>query len=104
VVFLRILLLDTLRLFFFSSPAEKVSGRNTCKMSPQNRPYTRKPITDIFTHDTDINRRELGRVVPMKVLALGLGRTGTACMSISLKLPWCRLTDRCCFCQPCVPP
>lgn len=44
--------------------------------------YTPRPRTDIFTSDTDINRRKLGRVVPMKVLILGLGRTGTACMSI----------------------
>lgn len=43
------------------------------------QPYTPKPITDIFTNDTDINRRECRRVVPMRVLALGLGRTGTAC-------------------------
>ena len=41
--------------------------------------YTPRPRTDIFTSDTDINRRKLGRVVPMKVLILGLGRTGTAC-------------------------
>lgn len=46
--------------------------------------YTPRPRTDIFTSDTDINRRKLGRVVPMKVLILGLGRTGTACMSISI--------------------
>lgn len=44
-----------------------------------NQPYTPKPITDIFTADTDIDRRQCKRVVPMKVLALGLGRTGTAC-------------------------
>lgn len=43
------------------------------------QPYTPKPVTDIFTADTDINRRECRRVVPMRVLALGLGRTGTAC-------------------------
>lgn len=44
-----------------------------------NQPYTPKPITDIFTPDTDIDRRQCKRVVPMRVLALGLGRTGTAC-------------------------
>jgi hypothetical protein len=47
------------------------------------QPYTPKPITDIFTNDTDINRRECRRVVPMRVLALGLGRTGTACKYIT---------------------
>lgn len=41
--------------------------------------YTPKPITDIFTSDTDINRRQCRRTVPTKVLLLGLGRTGTAC-------------------------
>lgn len=41
--------------------------------------YTKKPITDVFTSDTDIDRRKCRRVVPMKVLILGLGRTGTAC-------------------------
>ena len=44
-----------------------------------NQPYTPKPVTDIFTADTDIDRRQCKRVVPMRVLALGLGRTGTAC-------------------------
>ncbi|KAL1887815.1 hypothetical protein Sste5346_009990 [Sporothrix stenoceras] len=42
--------------------------------------YTPKPATDIFTSDTDIDRRECTRKVPMKVLLLGLGRTGTASM------------------------
>jgi hypothetical protein len=41
--------------------------------------YTPRPITDIFTNDTDIDRRQCKRTVPMRVLALGLGRTGTAC-------------------------
>ncbi|KAK6433018.1 hypothetical protein LTR95_010807 [Oleoguttula sp. CCFEE 5521] len=49
------------------------------------QPYTPKPITDIFTNDTDINRRECRRVVPMRVLALGLGRTGTASLRTALK-------------------
>jgi hypothetical protein len=38
-----------------------------------------QPMTDIFTDDTNINRRKCHRTVPMKVLALGVGRTGTAC-------------------------
>ncbi|KAK0101846.1 hypothetical protein ONS95_001340 [Cadophora gregata] len=47
--------------------------------------YTPRPITDIFTSDTDINRRECRRTVPMKVLILGLGRTGTASMRTAMK-------------------
>ncbi|KAK9780356.1 putative P-loop containing nucleoside triphosphate hydrolase protein [Seiridium cardinale] len=47
--------------------------------------YTRKPITDIFTSDTDIDRRQCVRTVPMKVLILGLGRTGTASMRAAMK-------------------
>lgn len=42
--------------------------------------YKPRPFTDVFTSDTDANRRECTRKVPMKVLILGLGRTGTACM------------------------
>jgi hypothetical protein len=42
--------------------------------------YTRKPMTDIFNKDTDVNRRQCTRQVPMKVLILGVGRTGTACL------------------------
>jgi hypothetical protein len=42
---------------------------------------TAKPWTDIFTSDTCIDRRQSHRTVPMKVLVLGVGRTGTACMS-----------------------
>ena len=38
-----------------------------------------QPMTDIFTDDTNIDRRKCHRTVPMKVLALGVGRTGTAC-------------------------
>jgi hypothetical protein len=38
-----------------------------------------QPVTDIFTNDTNIDRRKCHRTVPMKVLALGVGRTGTAC-------------------------
>lgn len=49
--------------------------------------YTPKPITDIFTpKDTCVNRRELKRTVPMKVLILGLGRTGTSCKSVLEKM------------------
>ncbi|KAF4823531.1 hypothetical protein CGCTS75_v010318 [Colletotrichum tropicale] len=44
-----------------------------------------RPITDVFTNDTDIDRRKLTRVVPMKVLCLGLGRTGTASLRAALK-------------------
>jgi hypothetical protein len=43
-----------------------------------------QPVTDIFTSDTCIDRRKCHRTVPMKVLALGVGRTGTACMFCSL--------------------
>ncbi|KAK4991584.1 hypothetical protein LTR28_013252 [Elasticomyces elasticus] len=49
------------------------------------QPYTPKPITDIFTADTDIDRRKCHRTVPMRVLALGLGRTGTASLRTALK-------------------
>jgi len=50
------------------------------------QPWTPKPSTDIFTnYETDINRREARRVVPMKVLALGLGRTGTASLRTALQ-------------------
>ncbi|OTB04719.1 hypothetical protein M426DRAFT_320583 [Hypoxylon sp. CI-4A] len=47
--------------------------------------YTPKPHTDIFTSDTDIDRRQCTRTVPMKVLLLGCGRTGTASMRAAMK-------------------
>ncbi|UNI19314.1 hypothetical protein JDV02_005505 [Purpureocillium takamizusanense] len=47
--------------------------------------YKPRPFTDVFTGDTDINRRKCGRTVPMKVLILGLGRTGTASMRAAMK-------------------
>ncbi|KAG8427508.1 hypothetical protein J3459_006685 [Metarhizium acridum] len=47
--------------------------------------YKPKPFTDIFTHDTDINRSKCVRTVPMKVLILGLGRTGTASLRAAMK-------------------
>lgn len=49
--------------------------------------YTPRPLTDVFTADSAINRRECSRQVPMKVLILGLGRTGTACMQLSRSRP-----------------
>ncbi|GAP86659.2 putative NAD dependent epimerase [Rosellinia necatrix] len=47
--------------------------------------YTKKPITDIFTNDTDIDRRECTRKVPMRALLLAPGRTGTASMRAAMK-------------------
>ncbi|RYP67874.1 hypothetical protein DL771_006982 [Monosporascus sp. 5C6A] len=47
--------------------------------------YTSQPFTDIFTSDTDIDRRKCKRTVPMKVLILGLGRTGTASMRAAMQ-------------------
>ncbi|PNY27558.1 Uncharacterized protein TCAP_02510, partial [Tolypocladium capitatum] len=47
--------------------------------------YRPRPFTDVFTHDTDINRRTCSRKVPMKVLILGMGRTGTASMRAAMK-------------------
>lgn len=44
--------------------------------------YSRKPITDVFTNDTDMDKRGQKRTVPMKVLLLAVGRTGTACKSL----------------------
>ncbi|KAL2003156.1 hypothetical protein VTN02DRAFT_4851 [Thermoascus thermophilus] len=46
---------------------------------------TPQPWTDIFTDDTCIDRRKCYRTVPMKVLALGVGRTGTASLREALQ-------------------
>lgn len=63
--------------------------------------YKPRPFTDVFTSDTDVNRRTCSRKVPMKVLILGLGRTGTACKFwFSLRsLGRLLMTG-----QPCAPP
>ncbi|KAH8805159.1 P-loop containing nucleoside triphosphate hydrolase protein [Xylogone sp. PMI_703] len=45
----------------------------------------RQPWTDVFTDDTCIDRRKCHRTVPMKVLALGVGRTGTASLRQALQ-------------------
>ena len=51
-----------------------------------SQPYTPKPATDLFTtYETSINRRECRRTVPMRLLALGLGRTGTASLRTALE-------------------
>ncbi|KAF4979594.1 hypothetical protein FZEAL_4223 [Fusarium zealandicum] len=47
--------------------------------------FTPRPATDVFTNDTCINRRNCTRSVPMKVLILGVGRTGTASMRAAMK-------------------
>jgi hypothetical protein len=49
---------------------------------PRRQQYRapRRPITDIFTpNDMTIDRSKCHRTVPMKVLVLGVGRTGTVC-------------------------
>ncbi|KAI1272495.1 P-loop containing nucleoside triphosphate hydrolase protein [Xylaria sp. FL0933] len=47
--------------------------------------YTKKPVTDFFTNDTDIDRRQCTRTVPMRALLLAPGRTGTASMRAAMK-------------------
>jgi len=48
--------------------------------------YSPRPITDIFTpQDGSIDRRQCRRTVPMKVIALGMGRTGTVSLRAALK-------------------
>ncbi|KAI1177850.1 P-loop containing nucleoside triphosphate hydrolase protein [Nemania sp. FL0916] len=47
--------------------------------------YTKRPVTDIFTSDTDIDRRQCTRKVPMRALLLAPGRTGTASMRVAMK-------------------
>lgn len=37
-------------------------------------------VNDKFYHVTDIDRTKCTRVVPMRILSLGLCRTGTECM------------------------
>ena len=67
-------------LLFLARIAFWILPSTTLNMASQH--YTPKPITDIFTSDTSIDRRQCHRTVPMRVLALGLGRTGTACMPL----------------------
>ncbi|KAI0521733.1 P-loop containing nucleoside triphosphate hydrolase protein [Xylaria bambusicola] len=47
--------------------------------------YTKKPVTDFFTSDTDFDRRQCTRTVPMRALLLAPGRTGTASMRAAMK-------------------
>ncbi|KAI1160850.1 P-loop containing nucleoside triphosphate hydrolase protein [Nemania serpens] len=47
--------------------------------------YTKKPVTDIFTDDTDFDRRQCTRTVPMRALLLAPGRTGTTSMRAAMK-------------------
>lgn len=41
---------------------------------------------ELFLPDAHIDRRKCKRVVPMKVLSLGMPRTGTACTSSTWEL------------------
>lgn len=51
------------------------SGTLKGKLSDEER------FPEMFQPNRKIDRRECGRVVPMKVLVLGMCRTGTACES-----------------------
>lgn len=63
-------------------PQTEKTGQQVAKLPCYADTYSRKPITDIFTKDTDVDKRGRKRTVPMKVLLLAVGRTGTACKSI----------------------
>lgn len=67
-------------------PQQEKTGQQVAKLPCYADTYSRKPITDILTKDTDIDKRGRKRTVPMKVLLLAVGRTGTACKS-RLPLP-----------------
>lgn len=63
-------------------PQTEKTGQQVAKLPCYADTYSRKPITDIFTKDTDVDKRGRKRTVPMKVLLLAVGRTGTACKPI----------------------
>lgn len=64
-------------------PQQEKTGQQVAKLPCYADTYSRKPITDIFTKDTDMDKRGRKRTVPMKVLLLAVGRTGTACKSFT---------------------
>lgn len=49
-------------------------------------PTMQEKHPELFTTTLDVDPRNRNRVVPMKVLSLGMPRTGTACM---ISLPKC---------------
>lgn len=66
------------------------TGEKSCQKFPCFADtYSRKPITDVFTNDTDMDKRGQTRSVPMKVLLLAVGRTGTACEYFHALPPVC---------------
>lgn len=64
---------------YSEAPQTEKTGQQVAKLPCYADTYSRKPITDILTKDTDIDKRGRKRTVPMKVLLLAVGRTGTAC-------------------------
>ncbi|KAK7699516.1 hypothetical protein SLS64_011654 [Diaporthe eres] len=66
-------------------PQTEKTGQQVAKLPCYADTYSRKPITDIFTKDTDVDKRGRKRTVPMKVLLLAVGRTGTASMRAAMQ-------------------
>lgn len=66
-------------------PQQEKTGQQVSKLPCYADTYSRKPITDIFTKDTDMDKRGRKRTVPMKVLLLAVGRTGTASMRAAMQ-------------------
>ena len=62
-------------------PSKAYFQKLKCKMSIEHRPMT------------NINRRTCTRVVPMRCLVLGPGRTGTRCKPMSISLQSCLLNQ-----------
>lgn len=56
---------------------------NTVSANGKEDTGTKRPLVlDVFgTPKSNIDRRQCSRVVPLKVLCLGLSRTGTQCKS-----------------------
>lgn len=71
---------------YSEAPQTEKTGQQVAKLPCYADTYSRKPITDIFTKDTDVDKRGRKRTVPMKVLLLAVGRTGTACKPILLTI------------------
>lgn len=66
------------------NPTSANMSRSTNEKNDAVRPPPRRAIVgdiEAMQRTTNIDRRQCSRVVPLKILCLGLSRTGTSCQS-----------------------
>lgn len=70
--------------YTFIPPASSMSLKFDMKAMASPKITDQERFPEMFAVNRKINRRKCTRIVPMRILVLGMCRTGTACTVLSL--------------------